>query len=525
MGKIETLVNRIGIDLLALDSLALGLIAIAVVLLLATIAALSLRYRSDLRQSALANIKADASIAALENAERQQLAMIEGLERQVADLYDVNSRLVVANTENKHLQQINAEQERSLQALQQAHSEQSHRYTELDARTRAEQKALDEKIQLLQQNRQQLTGEFENLANRIFDEKAQKFSSSSQQMLDGTLSPLKNQLNDFRKKVEEVYSTESKERHLLKEQISQLREESLRISEDANNLTRALKHDNKAQGNWGELTLVRALEMCGLREPEEYQTQVAMTAEDGSRQIPDVVIHLPGGKDVIIDSKVSLLAYSRYFEAEDDEALRVVALKEHIASVRAHIKELGDKSYDSLVGVNTLDYVMLYIPIEGASTLALQNDKSIWGDAYSKNIVLVSPTNLLAILRSVETIWRHERQNKNAEKIAVEAGRLHDHFVLFAQSLEDIGKHLSKAQQSYDTTFERLNSGRGNLVKRVANLKTRGAKTRKEIPVHLNDSESDVSGQALDEQVQNPKLDSPAEEGDTVAPSPLETEQ
>lgn len=266
-----------------------------------------------------------------------------------------------------------------------------------------------------------------------------------------------------------------------------MREESLRISEDANNLTRALKHDNKTQGNWGELTLIRALEMCGLREPEEYETQVAMLTEDGSKQIPDVVVHLPGGKDVIIDSKVSLLAYSRYFEAEDDQQ-RDIAVKEHVLSVRAHIKELGSKNYDSLVGVNSLDYVMLYIPIEGASTLALQNDKGIWGDAYNKNIVLVSPTNLLAILRSVETIWRHERQNKNAEKIAAQAGRLHDHFVLFAQSLDDVGKYLQKAQESHIKSVDRLSSGRGNLVKRVANLKALGAKTNKDIPEQLLDN-------------------------------------
>ena len=402
-----------------------------------------------------------------------------------AERQALQSESVVIATEKKLLIEERIQLQAQLKLLQADYSEQGTRYAELEARTKAEQKSLDEKVELLQKNREQLSGDFENLANRIFDEKAQKFERSSKQTLEGTLSPLKQQLSDFRTKVEEVYSNESKERHLLKEQITQLREDSLKIGEDANNLTRALKHDNKAQGNWGELTLIRALEMCGLREPEEYETQVSMKAEDGSKQIPDVVVHLPGGKDVIIDSKVSLLAYSRYFEAEDDSQ-RQLALDEHVSSIRAHIKGLSNKNYDSLVGVNTLDYVMLYIPIEGASALALQNDKDIWGDAYNKNIVLVSPTNLLAILRSVETIWRHERQNKNAEKIALEAGNLHDKFVTFIESLEDIGRHIEKAQSAYDTSFKRLSTGSGNLIRRVANLKALGAKAKKDLPDTLS---------------------------------------
>ena len=402
-----------------------------------------------------------------------------------AEFQVLQSASAVITTEKKLLSEERTQLQAQLKLLQADYAEQGTRYAELEARTKAEQKSLDEKIELLQKNREQLSGDFENLANRIFDEKAQKFERTSKQTLEGTLSPLKQQLSDFRTKVEEVYSNESKERHLLKEQITQLREDSLKIGEDANNLTRALKHDNKAQGNWGELTLIRALEMCGLREPEEYETQVAMKAEDGSRQIPDVVVHLPGGKDVIIDSKVSLLAYSRYFEAEDDNQ-RQLALNEHVSSIRAHIKGLSNKNYDSLVGVNTLDYVMLYIPIEGASALALQNDKDIWGDAYNKNIVLVSPTNLLAILRSVETIWRHERQNKNAEKIALEAGNLHDKFVSFIESLEDVGRHIEKAQSAYDTSFKRLSAGSGNLIRRVANLKALGAKAKKDLPDTLS---------------------------------------
>ena len=343
------------------------------------------------------------------------------LEENIAKLRLAETELAVAEHENSLLKETGLDVGRQLDSLRTELNELRTNYAALQAQTRAERSSLEEKLQLLQQNREQLTGDFELLANKIFEEKTQTFSKNSQQLLDVTLSPLKNQLDEFRKRVDHVYTVESKERHVLQDQIKQLREESMRISEDANNLTRALKADNKSQGNWGELTLVRALEMCGLREPEEYETQTSYKADDNSRQIPDVVVHLPGGKDIIIDSKVSLVAYARYFEVESEEE-KSQAIAQHLQSVRQHIKQLSDKSYQHLPGISTLDYVMLYIPIEGASAMALQGHRGLWEEAYSKNIVLVSPTNLLAILRSVETIWRHEKQNKNAEEIARQAG-------------------------------------------------------------------------------------------------------
>ncbi|MDB4450842.1 DNA recombination protein RmuC, partial [Pseudomonadales bacterium] len=324
------------------------------------------------------------------------------LEENIAKLRLAETELAVAEHENSLLKETGLDVGRQLDSLRTELNELRTNYAALQAQTRAERSSLEEKLQLLQQNREQLTGDFELLANKIFEEKTQTFSKNSQQLLDVTLSPLKNQLDEFRKRVDHVYTVESKERHVLQDQIKQLREESMRISEDANNLTRALKADNKSQGNWGELTLVRALEMCGLREPEEYETQTSYKADDNSRQIPDVVVHLPGGKDIIIDSKVSLVAYARYFEVESEEE-KSQAIAQHLQSVRQHIKQLSDKSYQHLPGISTLDYVMLYIPIEGASAMALQGHRGLWEEAYSKNIVLVSPTNLLAILRSVET--------------------------------------------------------------------------------------------------------------------------
>ena len=424
------------------------------------------------------------------------------LEETSAKLRLAETELAVAEHENSLLKETGLDVGRQLDSLRTELNELRTNYAALQAQTRAERSSLEEKLQLLQQNREQLTGDFELLANKIFEEKTQTFSKNSQQLLDVTLSPLKNQLDEFRKRVDHVYTVESKERHVLQDQIKQLREESMRISEDANNLTRALKADNKSQGNWGELTLVRALEMCGLREPEEYETQTSYKADDNSRQIPDVVVHLPGGKDIIIDSKVSLVAYARYFEVESEEE-KSQAIAQHLQSVRQHIKQLSDKSYQHLPGISTLDYVMLYIPIEGASAMALQGHRGLWEEAYSKNIVLVSPTNLLAILRSVETIWRHEKQNKNAEEIARQAGNLHDKFVGLIGSMESVGRNLDAANVAYEKAYSQLSTGKGNLVSRVHNLEKLGAKTKHTIPAKLTDAAGVVAVQSVENSAQD----------------------
>ncbi len=410
----------------------------------------------------------------------------EQLAEEALQIPELQSELAALIREYELLKKINVDNDQKLFSTIESKNDLQAKYAALEATRLEQNKALEEKIELLNENRQQLTKDFELLANKIFEEKTQSFSKNSQQLIDVTLSPLKEQLNNFRQKVEETYHNEAKERHLLKGEIEKLREESIRISADASNLTKALKHENKTQGNWGELSLLRALEMCGLTEGVEFKTQVVIQ-EDGSKHIPDVVVHLPGQKDIIIDSKVSLLAYTRYFESED-EVVQQRAVQEHIASIKNHVKALSMKRYDNLLGLNTLDYVMLYVPVEGASMLALQNDLELWNYAYSKNIVLVGPSNLLAVLRSVETIWRHERQNKNAEKIATEAGKLHDQFILFAESLQDVGKQLDKARLAYDKANDRLVSGRGNLVKRITDLEKLGAKTQRKLPDALTDA-------------------------------------
>ncbi|MBT8148426.1 MAG: DNA recombination protein RmuC [Gammaproteobacteria bacterium] len=473
---------------LAWLAIALGATLAGLLLVVLLLASRVKRWR---RSAAQLELQCQEQGAGLLNQQQQ----CELLEQRITALREVETGLAAAERENTLLTHSSAELSGELTRLRAQLEQLRSSHAALQAQTRAERVALEEKLELLQQNRAQLAAEFELLANRIFDEKTQKFSKNSQQLLDVTLSPLKNQLDDFRQRVDHVYTVESKERHVLQEQIKQLRAESLRISEDASNLTRALKADNKSQGNWGELTLVRALEMCGLKEPEEYETQVAYKAEDNSRQIPDVVVHLPGGKDIIIDSKVSLVAYTRYFEADSDAA-RAQAIEQHLQSVRQHIKQLSDKSYQNLPGVTTLDYVMLYIPVEGASTMALQAARDLWEEAYARNIVLVSPTNLLAILRSVETIWRHEKQNKNAEEIARQAGNLHDKFVGLISSLETVGRSLDAATSAYQKAYGQLSTGKGNLVSRVQTLEKLGAKTKQPMPRHLRETsmlDSDVT--------------------------------
>ncbi len=341
-------------------------------------------------------------------------------------------------------------------------------------------------VALLEQTRSSLGKEFENLANRIFDNKQASFSRTSKDALDNTVAPLRKDLADFRKKVEDVYDKESAERNRLEGKIGELQQQTQQIGQDAIKLASALKGDNKFQGNWGELILERLLEESGLRKGREYQTQVTLQDEQGRRRNPDVIIHLPDQRDIVIDAKVSLKDYERFCRS-DDESQRQQSLKAHIASLRGHVTGLNRKAYEQLEGINTLDFVLIFIPVEAAFMLAIEHDHQLFSDAYDKGIILVSPSTLLATLRTIHNIWRYADQNLNAEKIAVQAGGLYDQFVLLAEGLEDIGKHLDKSRDAWTTTRKRLVSGRGNLLKRVEELKTLGARTRRTMPAALRD--------------------------------------
>jgi len=363
----------------------------------------------------------------------------------------------------------------------------------LEEKLSSQQQQFESQLKLLQDAKQILTQEFENLANRIFDEKQTKFSAQSKEALEVSLSPLRRDIGDFRKQVESVYDKENANRNKLVGQISELQKQTMQISADAVSLANALRGDNKAQGNWGEFVLEKLLEDSGLTNGREYDTQVALKDEDGRRRNPDVVIHLPEGRDIVIDAKVSLVDYERYFHAEDEDT-KQQCLNQHLASLKAHIRGLSGKDYESLEGVNSLDFVLIFIPVESAFMLALDQAPDMMRDAYDRGIIVVSPSTLMVTLRTIKNLWRYADQNLNAQVIADKAGGLYDQFVLYIEALEDVGRHLDKSREVWDTAHKRLVSGRGNLVRRSEELKKLGAKAKKSIPDNVRSiaSQQDV---------------------------------
>lgn len=347
-----------------------------------------------------------------------------------------------------------------------------------------QEKQNKEKLELLEKAREQMNTEFKLIASEIFDAKHKIFKAESKEQLGNLLSPLSDRIKEFEKRVEKSYNDESKERFSLVKEVRNLQELNARISKDAINLTNALKGESKTQGTWGEIILERVLERSGLEKGREYEVQVSLRNEHGKRMQPDVIVHLPEGKDVVIDSKVSLTAYERYCSADDDID-RADYLKLHLQSIRQHIKQLSEKDYHNLEGIRTLDFVLLFVPIEAAFSLAVQQDSDIFTDAFEKNIVIAAPSTLLATLRTIQNIWRFEQQNKNAEEIASKAGALYDKFVNFVADLENIGARIDSAQSAYRDAYNKLSSGRGNLVRRAEGMKKLGAKVSKALPQNL----------------------------------------
>lgn len=358
------------------------------------------------------------------------------------------------------------------------------RLKDAEATLRSERLAAAEKLQLQQEAEQRLSQQFENLANRIFEQNSGNFRELNQNSLDLLLTPLKEQLESFRRQVGETHAQETAQRHSLKFELERLAELNARMTEEAAALTRALKGDSKQQGNWGEVVLARILSECGLREGHEYHTQVNIEVDKGKRYQPDVIVHLPQEKDIIIDAKVSLTAYERWYNS-DDELEKSVALKEHVASVRNHIRELGRKDYQQLPGVRTLDYVLMFVAVEPAFLTALEADPSLVRYGLDNNILLVSPTNLMVALRTIENLWRYERQNQNARHIAERAGRLYEKLRLFVEEMQQMGGSLHKAQESYDKAMGRLVNGRGNLIAQAERFRELGVEVTKTLPEPL----------------------------------------
>ena len=359
--------------------------------------------------------------------------------------------------------------------------------TLLEASLKTKEDMLSSQRQELADVREQLNKEFRLLANQILEEKASKFTDINKVNMESILKPLNEKLAEFKTKVEETYDKESKQRFSLEERIKELVALNNQISEDANNLTKALKGNNKIQGNWGEMILESILEKSGLKKDEEYFIQEILTNERGERILndnnkalqPDVVVAYPGGRKIVIDSKVSLNGYVRYVESQTDDE-RQTAEKEHILSLKKHIDELSTKSYQDYV--DSLDFVMMFIPNEPAYILAMQLDSLIWDYAYRKRILLISPTNLIASLKVVADLWKREYQSRNAQEIARRGAILYDKFVGFVETLHDVGKNIERSQKSYDKALTQLSDGNGNLIRQAEMLKDLGVKAQKDLP-------------------------------------------
>lgn len=358
----------------------------------------------------------------------------------------------------------------------------------------AERRQSADKLATLQQTAQEaktvLSDQFKNLANEILEEKSKRFAEQNQQNLDILLKPLQEKLTDFRKQVDETYQSEARERFALKQEVEKLAGLNLRMTDETRALTNALKGESKTQGDWGELVLETILENSGLRKGEEYLVQDTQTISDGSRLQPDVVIRLPESKHLVIDSKVSITAYTRYIQADDD-SIKTAELNSHVLSIKQHIQGLSAKNYQDLYGVGSIDFVLMFIPIEPAFLAAMRHAPDIYQEALKKNIVIVCPSTLLATVRTVAHLWRQEHQNRNAQEIARQCASLYDKFVGFVEDLDKVGQRLEQAQISYADAVGKLKTGRGNLIRTAENVKKLGVKPNKSLPSKLTDVADD----------------------------------
>ncbi|WKJ90541.1 DNA recombination protein RmuC [Methylomonas montana] len=413
---------------------------------------------------------------------KRQLDLKSQLEQQQQQLQQQAVKLAVA--EERVL--LLAQKESELQALQQQLLDLKTENADLNARQQEQHKSNAEKIRLLQDAENQLKTQFENLAHKIFEERGKQFAEHNKVSIETLVAPLKEQLGEFKNRVESVYDNETKDRISLREEIVSLRRDTAKMNQEALNLTRALKGDHKTQGNWGEMILEKVLEQSGLRKGIEYETQGAFRDEDNRLFKPDVIVRLPENKDVIIDSKVSLVAYERYCSADNDSE-RIEALKQHTEAVRNHIKGLSNKDYSSLKGLRSLDFVLLFMPIEAAFMAAFQADEKLFNDAFEHKIVVVTPTTLLATLRTVQNIWRYEQQNENARLIADKAGSLYDKIRGFVEDIEKLGNQLNTVHKTYDSIVNKLSTGSGNLLRQASAFEELGVKVKKKLPKSLTE--------------------------------------
>jgi DNA recombination protein RmuC len=402
------------------------------------------------------------------------------------------SRKGAASAEAQFRPQL-GELEASLQAARTALAEAEKQSAVLEARAADRERHFGEQIARLEDAEKRLAENFERLAGKIFEQRSEKLSDMNRKQLDGLLKPLSEKLTEFRSSVEGSRRDGTAQHEVLKAKLGELEKLNERLHEDASNLSRALTTNVKAQGNWGEQQLERLLELSGLQKGQEYSTQYSVVTEGGQRVQPDLVLHLPEGKSIVLDSKVSLVAWTRYQAAEDEDT-RTAELSAHLASLRQHVKSLGEKRYAEIPELNSLDFVLMFVPIEGALIAALQADPALAEFALRNKVALLSPTNFLATMRTVGSVWAVHRQNSNAQEIARRAGLLYDKFAGFVDSLKGVGDRIGQARQAYDTALNQLSRGSGNLLRQAEMLQELGARNTKQIDPRLIEQalESDV---------------------------------
>ncbi len=409
-----------------------------------------------------------------------------------------SSQSVSFEERNRIYEENNKKLETELNSERDKRIEINSSYSSLQADYNNLRNKLQEQKEEIDQLQKKFTTEFENLANKIFEEKTTKFSEQSKTNLAEILNPLKEKISEFEKKVEETNKESIRGHASLREQLNTLKEMNQQITQEAKNLTLALKGSTKTQGSWGEFILESILEKSGLVKGREYKIQEVIYSEEGRRYQPDVVVNLPENKSIVIDSKVSLTAYEKCISGEDD-VQRQISLKEHITSIKNHIKNLSSKNYQSLYQLESIDFVLMFMPVEPAFALAVQNEPNLFNDAFDKNIVIVSPSTLLATLRTVASIWRQENQNRNALEIARQSGALYDKFQALITDLIELGKRISTLQRGYEEAMKKLYSGRGNLILSVEKIKRLGANATKSLPQQLLDRADDDEDEYLDD--------------------------
>ncbi|NRA60129.1 MAG: DNA recombination protein RmuC [Psychrobium sp.] len=409
--------------------------------------------------------------------------------KQQQTLFDAKSKQAEQqqNFSDDQLDKLHIELETSQQKTHALQEEKLQLYAnvrELEAIKQQMSSSHRDQLALINASHEAIKNQFSHLAQQTLEQKSALFAQQNQSSIAALLTPLQSQLADFKLQVLHSHESETKQRHQLQHEIQNLQRLNQQMAQDAVNLTKALKGDNKQQGNWGELILERILQESGLRDGHEYHTQSQHKNEHGKAFRPDVIVHLPDDKDIIIDSKVSLTSYERYFNCETGDQQQL-ALRDLVNSIRQHIKDLGSKDYQQLQGLRSLDYVLLFIPIEPAFLLAIEHQPNLISEAMAQNIMLVSPTNLLVALRTIHNLWRYDQQNKNAQLIANKASKLYDKLRLFSEDMLGIGHSLNKAQLSYDNALKKLSSGKGNLISQVESFRELGVDVKKELPPHL----------------------------------------